>query len=269
MSLQRRLAKFIRNRIRHYHPLTREIDSRIERSWVISRAAVSNTHRYCYFRIPKCANSTIARTLACYDPAIDWDDADSEGSRAKRTFLQLLDAQARSLDQLEERFFLFTFVRNPYTRLLSAYLDKIVSRIQDPDYEFVRTALGKKQKDNVSFPEFVSYLHSGGLYANPHWAPLVCMVGVKPIRLQFVGKVETIDADLNTIVTRIFGESVHAQTQTRTHGRRGANDQLQQYYTPELAASVYQLYRDDFATFGYPASLDGSLDGPLSGTLNA
>jgi hypothetical protein len=215
---------------------------------------VSNKHGYCYFRIPKCANSTVAKTLAHYDPAIGVAEDDPDVEKTKKRFDGFLDVRALTPAALQKKYFLFTFVRNPYSRLLSAYLDKIAGRGDSSvDYNSVVKACGVERHTDVSFELFVGYLENRGLWANPHWAPQVAMIPVKPARLGFIGRVESLERDLATVIDRIFGAGTFVSTQTRADGRQHATSRIEQFYDDELARRVYGLYRQDFDTFAYRA----------------
>lgn len=237
----------------HIHPLLRGIDKRVNRGWVIERCAFSKAGGYCFFRIPKSANSTITRTLAYYDDSIDYAvDGDPATNVAKKKFGNLLSTGAWRAEGLR-KYFLFTFVRNPYSRLLSAYLSKIVHGSK-PIWQNKRAELAVfSGKEGIpSFATFVDYLEKGGLYADPHWCPQVNLIPVPVSMLSFVGKVETIDEDIPRLVDKLFGEGKFQEIKTREAGRRGASNQLAEYYTDDIKERVYALYKSDFETFQYP-----------------
>lgn len=239
-----------------FQPLTREIDGNVFPPWVIRRAAVSNENKYCYFRVPKCANSTIVRSLAYYDPAIDQDEGDTTGLRTKKQFGNLLSANARNLDELQENYYCFTFVRNPYARLLSAYIDKIDEKsIYSEKYKKIADKIKNSKTKTSLFADFIDYLENNDLYENPHWIPQVAMLPVDCSRIKFIGRVETLDDDLRTVIDTIFGKGTYKETVSRNTRRQGASKKLMQYYDQDLESRVYELYRDDFEAFSYPREL--------------
>lgn len=233
------------------HPLSREIDPRIQINWVVERAAVSNAKRYCYFRIPKCANSSVVTSLVHYDPTLSLKDGDTSAHLAKSCFGKLVAARAISVERFAEKYFCFTFVRNPYTRLLSAYLDKIAGRNDPAKYRFVGVATGHDEADQVSFPEFISYLENGGLFSNPHWAPQTSLIPIKLERVAFVGYVEALDEGLQRVIDTIFGPGTYQVTHSRETRRQGAANQLSRFFSDELYTRVHALYASDFEAFGY------------------
>jgi dermatan 4-sulfotransferase 1 len=240
------------------HPLTIEINNLIESQWVISRCVISNQYNYAYFRIPKSANSTIVKTLAYYDQTVDFKDDDISGSMSKKKFKSLLSAHAVNINDFQKKYYLFTFVRNPYTRVLSAYLDKIENN-KKSKYENIREIISTlTESGEITFGGFVSYLESGGLYQNPHWTPQVAMIPVRLSRLDFIGKVENIQGDMNSVIDKIFGDKSFHGLQNRKVGKQNASGKLKDFYDTSLTARISSLYSDDFKALGYSVKLNQS-----------
>jgi Sulfotransferase family len=144
----------------------------------------------------------------------------------------------------------FTIVRNPYTRLVSAWRDKVI--LCEPSAENVYAAirgdlppLGKK--DPVRFEEFVSFLEGGiNEVWDAHWRRQVDLVFPQALSFTHIGKVECLSKTIDTLAYRIKGRGVPAIP--RSHE---ASLHLPARYSADLAARVYSLYREDFTTFGY------------------
>jgi len=184
-------------------------------------------------RVPKAANSTVVTNLARLKFGRDIDSPD-----AKRMFT----TPARLSKADVERFpslFKFTVVRNPYTRTLSAYLDKIERRA---------LRAGKES----SFRDFLLQAKSQRrfLFSNAHWAPQSSLMLIPVEQFDFIGKVESLSDDLAEITRRIRPELEQTLSSFKKNAT-GAGDKLRQYYDDELIALVQDLYRDDFTTFNY------------------
>jgi len=241
-----------------FHPLFREVDPNINICFLTERWAFSKSGKYCYFRIPKCANSTISKTLAYYDPSISYNshdiEVDQKGQLAKKNFSSFFSANVLSTSALKKNFFLFSFFRNPYSRILSAYLDKLannfnldINKSYNPKIKTQHIKAGGK----LSFDGFVTYLEEGGLYVDPHWAPQVSLLPVKPSELSFLGKVETLDKDLSKLTDLLFGKGVFNKVITRQTRRTFADNFLSHYYTDDLEKRVYKIYQKDFDLLSY------------------
>ncbi|MEX0729859.1 MAG: sulfotransferase family 2 domain-containing protein [Aquisalimonadaceae bacterium] len=88
-------------------------------------AMVSETLKLVYFPIPKSACTTFATLLALHDAASQDFDPTREGVhgyRFRTGKLQIKDMRCLARDD----YFKFTVIRDPYSRLVSAYLDKLI-----------------------------------------------------------------------------------------------------------------------------------------------
>ena len=92
---------------------------------------ISKTYKYVYLETPKVACSTIKRTFQKAEvTALGGEVAKNIHDKNLSPLLSPLDIQ-NGLDSMFEgdEFFRFSFVRNPYSRILSAYLDLSLIRI--------------------------------------------------------------------------------------------------------------------------------------------
>jgi hypothetical protein len=229
-------------------PLYRNIDKNLKVKWVINHIALSKINSYCYFRLPKCANSTVTRTLAHYDPLIHYNsETDQNGYQAKKQLNVKIDALLLTPQKVLENYFTFTFVRNPYARTLSAYLDKVAS--DNTQFKDIRrkVALFGSQ----GFESFVTYLENGGTYENIHFVGQCNLLPLCPSKLHFIGRVEKLEADLEFVINRIFGEGVYKMAQTSQNAVNHSHNLLSQYYDDSLRKRVYAIYENDFKALGY------------------
>jgi len=210
-------------------------------------------HRRCgfaYIRIPKAANSTVSKTLALYAwPGRARWMRQRDAIWAKRQYQHF--GPRTTVESLLERFFCFSFFRNPYSRTLSAFLQKL----EKPKYRWAKRAAGVDRLDGRGFERFVDWLEHGGLHADVHWAPQTLICPVPVARLHFSGRVENLDRDLAALMRRLFPESDYQRPETRQRDRQHAIRRLQEFYTPALAARVHELFIEDFRQLGYPEDL--------------
>jgi hypothetical protein len=106
----------------------------------------------------------------------------------------------------------------------------------------------------LSFREFLERLDAGYLRANIHWAPQTSIIPIEPARLDFVGRVESIDDDLPRLLDRIFGSGEHRVIPVVRHAT-GASQRLSEAYGKAEVRLVRQLYAADFKAF-YPDAPD-------------
>jgi len=216
-----------------------------------ARGAVFFRSKFFYNRIPKNANTTIVSVIRQLEHGDD-DVAGMGGARAKDGLVRPSELRARDIEALEESFFKFVFVRNPYTRVLSAYRDKI-SGGRRQARKFHRWATRKGLSADPCFANFCRYLAEAGLYEDPHWAPQKDCLLLCPSKFDFLGSVENLGTDLREMLWRAFeGEVALDIPMTNS---TNSSSKVGEYYTQREIDMVQDLYKADFEAFGYPTTL--------------
>jgi hypothetical protein len=234
----------------------------------------SERFKYAYIETPKVACSTIKYYLQLLE--YDGDRSKiyynvhirSESPIRRVHELKYSEAQITQL-LLGAEYFHFTFVRNPYTRVLSCYLEKIVQRMFTND--FVQQDMKKKGTDerfanlgidvsvDVSFVEFLRAVKNQSINEmDIHWMPQADILGVlNGYRYDFIGRFEHFDADFVRVLDRLGAPADWYQTiENRQRTVTKAKEKLLEYYTPEAIELVQEIYAEDFVRFGYGYSLD-------------
>lgn len=214
-------------------------------SEVDTRAAISRQDKFFFGRVPKAANSTIIANLA--QRSATRSGRNLRQGKEKWFFDRPLFASSSTVARIECEFFKFTFVRDPFTRTLSAFLDK-VGRRQRQSREFFRW-WGKDLQPG--FGDFCRYLEEGGLYDDIHWAPQVDILLLPIADFDMIGRFENLQGDLEVALTRIFGDG--AAPVMRSGPRADASSALARHYDQTLLAQVGRLYARDMSAFGYGA----------------
>lgn len=212
-----------------------------------ARTVVSRRWRYIYMRVPKAANTTVLRTLLERLPEPGLDPADID--RAKVRAVHFRNLRAGELHEVAG-YFTFTVVRDPHVRLLSAYLDKF-----KPGHKYIErygAAVAARDGGRTSFRGFCRYLADGGERENAHWMRQVRLTGLAD-RLDFIGRVETLEADMAAVLARIDG-SPEVQITRAGPPATGASDRLAEHYDAECRQIVAHVYAEDFARFGYSST---------------
>jgi hypothetical protein len=214
------------------------------------RGVVDFEMGFFYNRVPKAANTTIMANLAALKKGTGAQSGqDDLRSIFSQTPAWLREDQMRGFEQL----FKFTFVRNPYSRVLSAYLDKIVKDIEPGR----RKKMGMPASGGIpSFKDFVEWLGRSGLHKDIHWAPQSSILVIPVHKFDFIGRIENLEEDFRMVTGRLDTEQhmrSNSNFQTRSPHATGASDKESEYYSEELRRIVAGLYKDDFEAFGYEA----------------
>ncbi len=129
----------------------------------------------------------------------------------------------------------FAFVRNPFTRLVSCWQDKVIG-------------IGTWQLNELagqSFPEFVTALEGMDLaLSDRHVRPQTALLPLD--RLDFLGRLETMQADWERVCALLgLGEL----PLPRQHESKAAPEPVR--LDEAMAERIRRLYALDFAMFGY------------------
>ena len=218
------------------------------------RLAVNRIHSFMYVRIPKAANSTVTLTLArmLFPDKTEQLVHDVQGKVARKLFSTPEPLRHFGARAFRRGLRTFSFFRNPYTRLLSAYLDKLCSDENRDSYQWVAQAAGYADNSEMTFERFVEYLEKGrNVYSNIHWAPQTAICPIAIDRLDLIGQLENLEGDLERLTGLLLGKPSPVTVLSREQNRQGAQSKLQRYYTPQLMGRVHHLYAEDFTALGY------------------
>lgn len=238
-------------------------------SWPEKNYLVSERHRFLYGPIAKVACSSLKLWLL-----------EVVGDHPARPFNEHVEVQRHNLGRrggraafrlLHDRsYFAFAFVRNPWARVVSAYLNKFltVNRTSRPVLEQLRGTTGDDVVADVSFSEFINFLACGNPRTfDEHWRPQHLFVSDN--RFDFVGRFENLAADFANIQERLqittplphFNPTRYASQWNGTEmvadftpadlQRHGALPDYRQFYTPQLRGLVAKIYAADIERFGY------------------
>ena len=203
-----------------------------------ARGCVDTQMRFFCNRIPKAANSTVVTTLARLR-----FEREIPSKLAKKMFLTPALLHNDEVQDFDD-FFRFVFVRNPFTRTLSAYLDKVERRAIRVDKP-------------SSFKSFLYQLEAGKLHSNAHWAPQYDLLLIPVDQFDFIGRTESFDSDISTVKNQLLGQRSDEPVKSILSNATNAKGKLDRYYDDETIELVRTLYQRDFEIFDYPLNLPG------------
>ena len=192
----------------------------------------------------------------------------------------MLDFPPELQEKIVATYFKFTFVREPFERLLSAYIDKFLYlRTKDRPILFAHgpkilknfrpnaTKLALQTLNDTTFREFIEYLITKeGNGSSPimdwHWDNYVNVCGMCAVNYDFIGHYETYDQDLadfkeaaslSSEQARLF--NIHANNKSETALRML---HFSSQIPLEWINALQLVFRANFEMFDY------SFPGPLS-----
>jgi len=215
----------------------------------------STRFSYIYVETPKAACSTIKRRLQLAEVDEDVSRVPEDVHARNQSPLKQIRRASKSFWHLydDPTTFRFCFVRNPFSRALSCYLDKLV---QDKSTRpRIAPQLGLPADRIVSFRVFLSAVRDQTDHErNPHWAPQAYLLSPERFRYSFIGRFEFLQRHLDLVARRLGFPKIPRQ-RVAPHATSAA-EKIDAYYGPKEIALVQDIYQQDFEAFGYGWSPD-------------
>lgn len=221
---------------------------------------ISLVNHYVYIEVPKAGCGTMKSTLggmeaARMGPAMVGRVQDAPHDRMAATpFVKPFQLPP---DLLEEAlagpgFRRFTVVREPASRLLSGYLEKIRQGLKQS--EPIVEALQRRNRgitaQEVTLPQFLDVVCAQkSADQDPHWRRQVDQVGFGAVRFDEVIHLEDLDRSWGRIgeLTSTPGLQENYFCKFST----GAGSRIGDFYDTALLAQVAKAYAQDYEAFGY------------------
>ena len=222
---------------------------------------ISLVNRYVYIEVPKAGCGTMKATLggmeaARQSPAAVLRIQENPHDRSKATpFVKPFQLPPDLLeDALRGRKWTrFTVVREPASRLLSGYLEKIRQGLQqsDPILDALRERGGAPElAKDISFADFIEVVSSqDSREQDPHWRRQVDQIGYGIIDYDAVIHLEELDASWDRVASLTGVAGLQEQFYCRNSTKAGSR--INDYFTPAILANVTRAYAGDYSAFGY------------------
>ncbi len=224
---------------------------------------VNVAKRYMYYSVPKAACTQMKELLRDLEhaPPIElFADGDRQTrrdmfihARSNVPLPSLVDLDDRTQREVLESpdFLRLTVVRNPYTRLVSAWKNKVILCEPSVKGEYCQIKGGLPAfhaKSLITFEEFVEYATSRCdlRICDGHWRRQVDYTFFPAMNFSYLGKLEHLEDALSRLKQHLgLSEFLVAK------GRNPSISFGGNPYAKELADKVYASYRLDFDVLGY------------------
>lgn len=223
-------------------------------------------HKLVYIGVPKAASTRIRRTLAIIDGRFMRALKPSRRSMYRGPYgprnitIETLYRLATDPDVLR-----FSFVRNPYARVVSCWADKFAGKplvrgdVSIDLYLAIRreidTNLPAGADRTLSFPEFVAFATATAKARHDiHMQVQDDILRMPGIQLDLIGKVETFEEDFVRVLDYVNASDAIRREAAVAINESDHND-WPSYYTSDLADRIYRAYECDFDRFGYTRTI--------------
>jgi hypothetical protein len=213
----------------------------------------SEKNKIIYTETPKVGCTVLKRMLHYAECSYDISKMPVDVHNRKTSPLkQPNDNECEFIDAIfSDEYFKFSFVRNPFTRALSTYLDKIIGR------PGVITPIQEKLGINPfvyipSFHEFIDMVYEQSpLDMDVHWAPQTFLLGNQNIQYDYLGRFEFFQKSVEILASKSVLEIPPKTFSIGKEHATNANRLVSKYYSSPIISKVREIYYDDFKYLGY------------------
>ena len=204
-------------------------------------------HNYAYAMVPKNATSTVSLMLNSYEIQRLWKETESKDVLYYSFCHPFSFYRERYKQLLDPRVFKFTVVRNPYVRILSAYLDRLCT---EKRRKFNRI-FGFPEEDIISFESFLlSICVMPSEKLDVQFAPMWVLSMFPVIRYDAVIKMENFEEGAKFLLKK-FSLTYKLSAYSYNNHSTGSSKKLSQYYNENCINLVKSIYENDFIYFDY------------------
>jgi hypothetical protein len=239
------------------------------KSRVLSFILASRTHAYAYVYVPKAACSTTKLALWIAErelsPAVG--PIDQPMSIHARQYSDdspwLTPASADYQALLDQKFlapiFLFSFVRNPYSRVYSRYRNKILGIGKGVDRIDYFPELGWRRSSPPSFEDFLKIIRDQDpLLRNEHRRTITDLICFDEVSYDKIYKIESFSKDFAELLPQIFPTKLGPACELVHINDTRSSEHRQSAYTAKAIDIAKDIYEKDFTNFDYFADVDAA-----------
>ena len=223
---------------------------------------ISLVNRYVYVEVPKAGCGTMKATLGGMEasrmgPGLVSRVQEFPHDRLRATpFVKPFQLPDHMLEDVltSPNYRRFTVVREPASRVLSAYLEKIRQGLKQsgPVVEALKEQTGLDiAPEDITFEQFLGVVaRQSSRQQDSHWRRQADQIGLGIVPYDAVIHLEHLDASWDQVAD--LTSTPGLQEQYFCRNSTAAASKVGEYFTPELRALVADTYARDYAELGYP-----------------
>jgi len=193
------------------------------------KKSISDRYKCIFFHIPKTGGSSIRNVLF----------GNGDGGHILSTSMEELETEKFN------EYFKFSFVRNPWDRVVSAFYYLNTSELNPNILSF---RIKYIDKYNMNFKKFVKdFMNEESIKLSQHLLPQHLFVFKENTpNIDFIGKFENIQEDFNKICDIIGIDKTYLSNDNKSD-----HDSYKDYYDEETKSIIAKIYEKDINYFNY------------------
>ncbi|XP_065184542.1 carbohydrate sulfotransferase 14-like [Sycon ciliatum] len=235
--------------------------SPVKRHNLLKHLLVSDKYKFLYCYTPKIACANWKKILKVLDEkAIHPNDGVLDHMRDVKFLSNYPEAE---IEKRLRTYYKFTFVREPVSRLVSAFINKF-REIKDFQLRFGVPIIKKYRAnppestrgDDVTFDEFArSLFDSSPERYNEHWMSVENLCQPCVVNYDFFGAYENLEAEANFLIRQVNASKRVAFPSPQSYYKPASLDKVRAMFLslPEdHRQQLVKLFENDFRMFNYP-----------------
>jgi len=156
-----------------------------------------------------------------------------------------------ALSESEKQYYFFTFVRSPFSRVASLYLNKFSNQQNISQRGFgYQKYLGGILDRNDSFEKFLTKVSKiPDILCDRHFKPQAYLVNQEAVKIDYIGKFESFNEDYTVLRERFGLRELSVINKSSAY-------RLSDLYTQRALDLVSKRYEEDIEQFGYKNEYD-------------
>lgn len=223
---------------------------------------------FIFLYIPKVACTNWKSIFRYMQGEIDYLNPQKAHSRTESGLVFLSSLKNKKDLLRDDKIKKYTFIRNPFTRILSAYLNKCSEEAYNqPYFKAIQDELRFYQKNilksNLASTriEFFTFLHwlkySDSEYINnEHWIPQIDIIGEDLLIYNYVGRFENLAIDSQIILDAVDCKILFPTQEEVNFMPTNASDKILNYYRQKEINLVLDIFQKDFELLGYSTKIE-------------
>ena len=234
-----------------------------ERKILAKHILVNDEHKFLFCYVPKVASSNWKRVLM----VLEGEAINSNAIRKvnHNAFTTLGDSPSLAVKHKLREYYKFMFVREPLSRLVSAWKNKFVlnntyfhERFGIKIVKHLRkNSLAKSKGDDVSLKEFLQYMTESHVEdMNEHWMPIYELCQPCVVSYNFIGSFENLEVDSNQVLKDLRVNDQVSFPKQQKYYQAGGKSHTSTInlagVSSRLLIKVLTKYSKDYKMFSYP-----------------
>ncbi|CAL1528957.1 unnamed protein product, partial [Lymnaea stagnalis] len=232
---------------------------------MVHKILVDDRHQILFGQMAKVASTNLGRIFAIMAGLFNSSDPDDIDPEQVHTIINhrethLSEFPINDIIYRINTYYKFVFVRDPFERLLSAFIDKFSPPRPGYFEKIAKNIVRIYRKSSfhwkpIAFPEFIEYVSEAGrvIRTDNHWMPFHELSRPCELRYDFVGTIYTMHDDLQHVL-RHSGLTgvVKIPEQKAARSLHETDKYLQQYYSQvpkKVLKKLYDVYHYDYELF--------------------